>query len=180
MLDYSTHLRDQGIVRFLRRAAHYVPRKSGVYRILAVPYSYAAEDLARTARIYTGAFDAFRLDVRDKVKAKLESDGKRPRLSVEKVSKSDPPSFKDSPSRTILRFAPMFPPIYIGQAVALRDRFLDHDRGSNSKVRDDMRKYGLSEHLAFFHWQLCRPEDLDTVESLLIRAHYPILNTQLR
>ena len=180
MLDYSTNLSDQGIVRFLRRAAHYVPRKPGVYRILAVPYSYAADDLLGTAKTYVSAFDAFRLDVRDKVNAKLESDGKQPRLRIEKVSKWGSLSATDSPSHMILRFAPMFPPIYVGKATVLRDRFLDHDRGTNSNVRSDMTKFGLSEHVAFFHWQLCRSADLDVVESLLIRAHYPILNRQLR
>ena len=180
MLDYSVNLGDEGIVRFRRPAARYVPREPGVYRILAVPFTYAGTDLAHATKTYVGAFDAFKLDVRDKVNARFESDEMQPHLRVEKVDKPTSRTPKDLPSSRILRYAPMFPPIYIGQARVLRDRFLDHDRGSNSHVRDDLRKYGLSDHVAFFHWHLCNPADLDTIESLLIRAHYPILNRQLR
>ena len=178
MLDFSTHIRsEEGIVVFKRPASHYVPRESGIYRICVIPYSYS-QGFSSSIEKYLATFDELKFDARDKVDAKFVKEDRATYLRIWKKI----PNLSSRPqiSKSVLRLATFFPPFYVGQATVLRNRFLEHERGFNSHIRNDLEKYGLDKHVAFFHWHLCDRNELDHLESVLIQAHRPILNRQLR
>ena len=183
MLDYSANLNNQGLVRFRTGAASYVTNDPGVYRILAVPYSYSDGDdpqaIMTTTTRYLHALDGAGMNVRDKLSAKLERklESHKTYLRIEKKL-SQVNTTGDKLLASVLTFASLFPPFYIGQAKNLRSRFRNHVTGNNSEVSTKLSRYDLSGHVVFFHWQVCPLEDLDGIESLLLQAYKPVFNGQ--
>ena len=177
MLDFSKYLRQQGIVRFKRNAATYVPRESGIYRILAVPFSYSLRNGSATAT-YLRLFDKMRIDVRDQIAARFDNEDDAATIAIQGKLKYRKLESRVE-SKPLIELASLFPPLYIGKAVDLRSRFNDHTSGNNSHVLQDLDRHDLLRHLTFFHWHYCDKEDLDEVESILIQASLPVFNRQL-
>ena len=182
MLDYSFTLTDfEGIVRFKKASARYIPEKSGIYRIVVVPASHVGgKSRGSITSLYVSTLNSLKLDVRRRVSAKFARDVSPPALMVRSKESRLGVDSEQICDKALFRAAPLFPPIYIGQARVLRSRFIEHETGSNSHIRNELKQRGLSEMEAFFHWHLCAVEELDLVESLLIQAHLPILNRKLR
>ena len=180
MLDYTHNLRDEGIVRFRHPAAHYVPKQPGVYRIITVPFSYTASSTTATAAAYLNVFDGYKFDARQQLKARFTSERTGAVLRLRRTRRRHEPNLDEGQAKRILKIAALFPPFYIGKADVLRDRFLDHQRGFNSNVKDDLERLGLSHYVTFFHWHVCARPDLENLESILIQAYYPILNRKMR
>lgn len=178
MLDYSETLRQQGIVKLKKKANEYVPTVPGIYRILAVPFSYNASDEAATPKKYITSLDRKRLDVRDSVQSNFDNNSGRPNLTIHTTPRYK--AFrKVTISKEILGLALLFPAVYIGKAENLHNRFNDHSSGVNSHILSDLQEYGLSQHWIFFHWQYCSKDKLLQFESILIQANRPILNRRL-
>lgn len=175
MLDHTPYLTSrEGIVRFTNQAAQYVPRKPGIYRIFAIPFSYASPELETTSR-YFDIMNRSRLVHRDNLSATFSTDRNGNHIRIFK--RMSPISVTSSQAhQNVPQMASFFPPFYIGKANVLRNRFLEHASGINSHIRDDLHRIGLSHFLSFFHWHLCDASDLQYTESILIQAHRPIMN----
>ena len=181
VVDYSKYIHDEGLVKFTNSAARYVPDIPGIYHILVVPYSQSAPCVAEPTETYLNAIKHPKLDVRDSPNPRFlppSNHGEisiniRPRLPHRIVDGSRKPA-------SLFRLAAMFPPVYVGQAIDLRRRFVEHDRGINSDLRIQLTRHGLANLMSFFKWHRCDPLDLDHIESVLIQAYLPIFNKRMR
>jgi len=177
--NWSHTLRNEGIVQLKASARRYVSPKSGIYLIVPVPFSFGDSASRSIPTLYTKLIRSASIDYREQLTSarhELARDTftldlqRRVRDSTAEITADD----------TFLAEAgALFPPFYIGQAINLKTRFVDHATGVNSHVVDDLDQLGLSDCFTVFKWHRCDLRDMDKLERLLIAAHQPILNRNL-
>lgn len=181
MLDYTERTKaGLGVVTFATAAARYVPRTSGIYQIIPIPYSYS--DLAQPglADRYLNAFHGDTLSMSRPVTAEATGAANKLLLSLSQAGIEPHSHFVKCAPEALISVAIMFPPIYIGQADDLKIRFLDHLQGRGSRVRHELDRMGIADCLTYFRWTEVSNTHLDSVEAVLIKTHQPVLNTLLK
>jgi hypothetical protein len=180
MLDYSFTLRTlDGMVTLDKRSARYVPSSAGVYQVVVVPFSFAAGNQETGIQNYLSAVADLKLDHREPLQAttKLSHNGLDLQLRRSAVRNVPRIHVNDD---FVRKAASFFPPVYIGQSEDLKSRFLQHCLGINSSVREQLEGLQLDPLLCFFRWHTCSVANLDALETLLLQAHRPLFNKQLR
>ncbi|MDF3113102.1 hypothetical protein CFB52_000020 [Burkholderia sp. AU18528] len=181
MLDYTERTRaDLGVVTFATAAARYVPRTSGIYQLIPIPYSYSELAYPGLAERYLQALHGGVLSMGRPIAAEVMAATNKLLLSVSQAGITPHSHFGQCAPEALISVAIMFPPIYIGQASDLKVRFLNHLQGRGSRVREEMQHLGLSDCLTYFRWTEVSEVHLDSIEAVLIKTHQPILNTLLR
>jgi len=179
MLDLSRRLKQQGLVRLKTGGAEYVPDTSGIYRVVAVPFSFSPSEGELRLQEYFRALERFRMDIRGVVSAEFVEGAASPTIST-KISSRNAAHRSAPNTEELLSLASFFPALYIGKSLNLRKRFNEHRSGVNSHIQEWLKKHELAKQLVLFHWQSCQTSYLDDFESLLIQANHPIFNRQLR
>jgi hypothetical protein len=180
MLDYSSWLgKLGGAAVFRRAAARYVPKRAGVYQIVPLPFSFGAMANDAIVANYIKAIRRQVLDFRRPVIATCDNDEGQLITRIRGLEVALPAVPSEQQGIVLRQAAPLFPPFYVGCAISLRDRFIEHVTGSNSQVLERLDGLQLKDAVCFFRWHLADLSAIDFLETLLIQAHRPILNTQL-
>jgi hypothetical protein len=180
MLNYSFILRSrEGLVTLDRRSARYVPTSAGVYQVVVVPFSFSSEDQQIEIQKYFNAVTDLKLDHREPLQATTRLFRSGLNLLLRRYVPHNVPNTRVTDG-FVRDAASFFPPLYVGQSEDLKSRFLHHCLGINSSVREQLKALRLDLLLCFFRWHTCSVDCLDALETLLIQAHRPLLNKQLR
>jgi hypothetical protein len=182
VLDYSyTTSVKHGAVLLHQASARHVPERSGVYQIIPTPYTFEVGKKNKAIKDYIASRNASVLDYK-----KYISSSAFPRnncLSIELHQPTENINLDDLPdeiTELIRTTCTFFPPIYVGQAISLKERFGQHAQGRNSDIKEGLKKAGLGENFTIFRWIELPENGIDAVERMLVKSIKPDLNNNLR
>lgn len=176
MLDHTERIRERiGGAILTLQSSRYIPKESGIYQIIVIPHSFGCDDAYSS---YFTNFDSFPINYRDRLNPSVTTNKNEITVTLRKKRITYDAPAKDI--KYLLEVAAMMPPVYVGRSENLKSRFMDHCRGSNSRVIEQIRESKLEDLVVFFKWYLCKKERLVAVESTLIQMHKPVFNIQRR
>lgn len=182
MLDYSsTTVLKHGAALLHSSAARHVPNSSGVYQIIPTPYTFQKGKEDAAIRNYMSAINRNILDTKLGISTELSVNGRN--LSIGLWQASENEEFNGLPANVtelFKRICTFFPPIYVGQAKSLRDRFVQHAQGRSSHIQESLSEAMLEKNFVVFRWVELPEDGLDAIEGILIKSIKPDFNTNLR